>query len=235
MAVICSASTAAHLRYYFADYEAVREQFCPTYSLVIRGDVDGDHPVSYQCSGPDGRATDRWSLDASADTVLPPLNELAKRGWVAVHASALVPPGQDRALVILGDSTAGKSTLTLELLRRGWGFLSDDTTILDSRLNILPFTRPIGVRENTAQAFPWLADALRDAPAFTTPTGVTRMVRAAAIGHVAPSAPWYWTVTLQRAVERGFRRTAPGTFALSGNLPADVAELADALEKEVAA
>lgn len=233
--VTCSASTAAHLRHYFADYEAVRERLRPAYSLVIRGDVAGGAPLSYECTRSDGLRAESWGLDPSADTVLPPLNVLAKRGWVAMHASALVPRGQKRALVIVGDSTAGKSTLALELLHRGWGFLSDDTTILNSTRNIVPFTRPIGVRENTAQAFPWLADALREAPAFATPTGTTRMVRAAAIGRVASAAPWYWTVTLRRANERRFRRRTLQTFELSGDLPADVFSLADALEREVAA
>lgn len=227
MAVVCSAPTAEHLRFYFADYEVARQLPCPAYSLVIRGDVTGDRPVTYQCSGSDRRDAEWRDMEPSADTVLPPLGALAQRGWAALHASALVPPAQNRALVIVGDSTAGKSTLALELLHRGWGFLSDDTTILDSARNIVPFTRPIGVRERTAQSFPWLADVLRKAPAFTTPTGITRMVRAAAFADIAAAAPWYWTAILRRAGERDFRRQTPQTFELSGDLPADVVALAD--------
>jgi hypothetical protein len=50
------------------------------------------------------------------------------RGHDALHAGTVVLDG--RALAVVGASGAGKTTLTLELLRRGARFLADDVTAL---------------------------------------------------------------------------------------------------------
>jgi hypothetical protein len=54
-----------------------------------------------------------------------------QRGGLPLHASCLIPPGQDFAVAISGHSGAGKSTLAVELVRRGWSLLGDDVTPLD--------------------------------------------------------------------------------------------------------
>ncbi len=50
------------------------------------------------------------------------------RGYEALHASAVDSPAG--AVVIAGPSGAGKTTLALELMRRGWPLLSDDVLAL---------------------------------------------------------------------------------------------------------
>jgi len=48
------------------------------------------------------------------------------------HSAAVVPPRNDKALLIAGPSGSGKSTLTMQLAACGWNYLSDDTLLLDN-------------------------------------------------------------------------------------------------------
>jgi hypothetical protein len=74
------------------------------------------------------------------DTALPPI--------VPLHAAALARDG--RAVALVGASHSGKSTLAAWMTRNGWGFLTDEVTLLDTtdvgRPVVQPFWRPIGVR-----------------------------------------------------------------------------------------
>jgi hypothetical protein len=64
---------------------------------------------------------------------------------VHLHGAALVHDG--RALVLAGQSRAGKSTLAGWLTHRGWGFLTDEAALVDPEtLTVRPYWRPIGVR-----------------------------------------------------------------------------------------
>ena len=56
---------------------------------------------------------------------------LRRCGLFEFHSAGLVPPGHDKAVLIAGGSGSGKSTLTLQLAACGWGFLSDDTLLLE--------------------------------------------------------------------------------------------------------
>lgn len=51
-----------------------------------------------------------------------------QRGELPLHAATLVAPGGEAAIAICGHSAIGKSTLAVELSRRGWLLLADDTT-----------------------------------------------------------------------------------------------------------
>ncbi len=51
-----------------------------------------------------------------------------QRGELPLHASAVVPPGGSRALLIAGKSGAGKSTTAAALAQRGWTVLNDDVS-----------------------------------------------------------------------------------------------------------
>lgn len=51
-----------------------------------------------------------------------------QRGDLPLHAASLVPPGGDGAFAICGAAGAGKSTLAVELSRRGWLLVADDTS-----------------------------------------------------------------------------------------------------------
>lgn len=62
-----------------------------------------------------------------------------------LHAGALVAPGGG-ALLIAGPSGFGKTSLTLELLERGFGFLSDDYAPIDLATGgVHPYPRTVGL------------------------------------------------------------------------------------------
>lgn len=66
-----------------------------------------------------------------------------------IHAGAVARDGS--AIVIAGESEAGKSTLSGWLTAHGWDFLTDEVALLDrapadAGWHVLPFPRPIGVR-----------------------------------------------------------------------------------------
>ncbi len=67
-----------------------------------------------------------------------------------VHAGAVAHQG--RALVLLGDSMWGKTTLVLELLRRGFHLLSDDLAAIErGRSRVHAFPRGLQIRPQTLE------------------------------------------------------------------------------------
>jgi hypothetical protein len=55
---------------------------------------------------------------------------LRQNGLLQIHAAVLCPPDSAAAFLFVGPSGAGKTTLTMNLARRGWGFVSDDSVVL---------------------------------------------------------------------------------------------------------
>lgn len=53
-----------------------------------------------------------------------------RAGWAPVHAATVMPPGEDRAILIGAPSGSGKTTLVATLLRRGWCALGDDKALV---------------------------------------------------------------------------------------------------------
>ncbi len=83
---------------------------------------------------------------------------LRGRGLYGLHANAVKRDGA--GLVIVGDSGAGKTTLTLALISEGWGYVSDDAIFLRScgeQVEALAFRRGFAVTDRTAGFFPELA------------------------------------------------------------------------------
>ena len=89
---------------------------------------------------------------------IPFIEMLKRRGKFNVHAAAFARHG--RALLLPGTTGAGKSTLTVCLLRAGFDFLGDDMAFLEdsSRLRVLAFPENIDVTETTATFFAELKD-----------------------------------------------------------------------------
>jgi hypothetical protein len=56
---------------------------------------------------------------------------LRRCGLFELHSGGVVPPGHDKAILIAGGSGSGKSTLTVQLTTCGWGYLSDDTLLIE--------------------------------------------------------------------------------------------------------
>jgi hypothetical protein len=68
------------------------------------------------------------------------LVEHARPGWL-LHAATLERDG--RALVFAGPSGAGKTTLTLALVARGWRFVTEEITVIDRDATVTGLARPI--------------------------------------------------------------------------------------------
>ena len=64
--------------------------------------------------------------------------------YVFLHAGVVA--WEDRALLLPGQSHAGKSTLVAELVRAGATYYSDEFALLDSEGRVHPFTRDIRMR-----------------------------------------------------------------------------------------
>ena len=56
-------------------------------------------------------------------------------GLFLLHAAGVRAPGDDKAILVAGDSGAGKSTITFQLASFGWGYLSDDVLLLSKGAN----------------------------------------------------------------------------------------------------
>src|SRR5258706_9814422 len=78
------------------------------------------------------------------------------RSHVLFHAGAVARGGQ--GIILTADAANGKTTLVLELLRRGFAFLSDEMAALsraDNRLH--PFPRALRLRPDTPARVGWPA------------------------------------------------------------------------------
>ena len=129
------------------------------------------HGGRVRCSfriGPDGgevtcRATadvsDRDLFSVFAEPVMRTI--LFRRGLPSFHAAALARNG--RAILIMGDKGAGKSTLSWALQERGWELLADDLARVDSaagRWSVYPGHRQTKLTPAAARAFGHSAEAM---------------------------------------------------------------------------
>ncbi len=89
----------------------------------------------------DGEALETYALNAILNSAAAQV-----RSHFLFHAAALRGPG-GQGVLLAGGSGLGKTTLTQELLRRGWGFFSDDVAAVERASAWLhPFPRSLGVR-----------------------------------------------------------------------------------------
>lgn len=83
---------------------------------------------------------------------------LKEAGLFPLHAAGVARDG--RGYLFLGKSGSGKSTLTLNLVRAGYGLLSDDTVFLrmkEGQVEALCFPEEINVSEQTMELIPELS------------------------------------------------------------------------------
>jgi hypothetical protein len=109
----------------------------------------------------DAAGSRRWAthqdalLDLFDRLVHALLARLLAQGIYVVHAGAVVFRGE--ALALAGRSGQGKTTLTLGLLRRGLGLLSDEFAVVDpAERRLLPYHRSLHVRPGTPELIPEL-------------------------------------------------------------------------------
>ncbi len=83
------------------------------------------------------------------------LARLQAQGAYTIHAGAAVHG--ERALLVVGRSGQGKTTLTLGLLQRGLYLLSDELAVIDpDRPWIMPYRRSLHIRPGTIDLIPEL-------------------------------------------------------------------------------
>lgn len=69
---------------------------------------------------------------------------LGRLGAALLHAGAVVAP-DGGAWIVIGDTHAGKSTVCVSLIQRGWGYLSDDQVVMLpelGRTSVVGWLRP---------------------------------------------------------------------------------------------
>lgn len=82
------------------------------------------------------------------------LKLLRPLGLYGLHAAGVVSPAGVGVLIV-GESGCGKSTLAIQLIREGWGYLSDDAVLLrlqSEGVEALAFRKPFSINADSAEA-----------------------------------------------------------------------------------
>lgn len=130
----------------------------PLVAIGFAADGPADDTFTIEVGGRTAQVAGRHDallvvLDAIAAGLVDGLDVL---GLIGIHAGAVEVDG--RAIAISGRSKAGKTTLVLELVRRGARLLSDEMAVIarDGR-TVLPYARGLHIRPDTADLIPELA------------------------------------------------------------------------------
>jgi len=172
----------------------------------------------YYQQWPDAQAAAIDLLDRIVHGVLA---ELHKRDIYAIHAGAAVYRGA--ALIVAGRSGQGKTTLTLGLLQRGLGLLSDELAVIDpASQQIIPYRRSVHVRPGTPELIPELS-FLSQQPQLRLGGGIEWSLTPAALaqafpGCLAPGAPLRYVLLLDGTPQ-------PGGMAAIAPVPAALATM----------
>lgn len=145
----------------------------PDKTFRVRRDGDGWFVSE---PGFDIRHPDVWGLLDALRYRMTELVESRLTRYVTLHAAAIACRG--RLVLLAGESGAGKTTLTLGLLRAGWTYLSDDVAPIDlASGEVAPFPKPLGVKD-PALWDPRFADAPVPERAFLVPATVFEVAAA---------------------------------------------------------
>lgn len=121
------------------------------------------HLVEYLCHPSADRDWVRLYLEGVVLVAL-----LHQRYIISFHASSFIHKG--KGVMIMGETGAGKSSLTLSFTLNGAGFLTDDltpVTLTTGRPSVLPLNRRIKIRSSTAEELRVESDRLTDAESGT--------------------------------------------------------------------
>jgi hypothetical protein len=141
---------------YFDDLDQLYIEFADCGRSLC--DIQGRHATVWYAEAAE---EDGWVLSHPFFTIA--LTEMLKReGLHMMHAAGLTV-GR-KGLLVAGESGCGKTTLTLMLVRAGFGFMADDTVFLSAPapggisrgLRALAFPDEAGVTEETTNFFPEL-------------------------------------------------------------------------------
>jgi hypothetical protein len=124
-------------------------------------DLEGRRAVLALAGDPIFRS-ERTEQDAEGilQTLLEPFlfYRLAGRECTLVHGAALSFDGS--GLLIVGLASVGKTSLALQLVRRGYSYYGDDLPLLSRSGELLANPKPIKLRSQHIEMFPELADTI---------------------------------------------------------------------------
>lgn len=147
---------------------------------IVRGEPTGSGTATDHIFGYGGRVRCRFRIDPDGSAIscraVPEVSDrdlfslfaepvmrtiLVRRGLLSFHAAALVRNG--RAILIMADKGAGKSTLSWALQRSGWQLLADDLARVHSvegHWSVFPGHRQTKLTPAAARAFGHSAEAM---------------------------------------------------------------------------
>ena len=147
---------------------------------IVRGERTGSGIATDHIFGYDGRVRCRFRIAPDGSAIecraIPEVSDrdlfslfaepvmrtiLVRRGLLSFHAAALARNG--RAILIMADKGAGKSTLSWALQRQGWQLLADDLARVDSvdgRWSVFSGHRQTKLTPAAARAFGHDAEAM---------------------------------------------------------------------------
>lgn len=164
------------------------------FSIVEEG--EGRHSVW----NPNNMVCMHVTLDLALLTI-----EGQMRSWIAVNAPgyifihAGVVGHEGNALVIPGESFAGKTTLVAELVKRGASYFSDEFAVVDRDGLVHPYPQPLALRSLDGRTE--VATPVEDLGGVSAETPLPMSL--AAVTHYVPGAEWQP------------RRLSPGEGALA--------------------
>lgn len=136
-----------HLATRWLDAKPSHDADHPAAAFRLESDGDG----TYALHGPDGVVGSALAIgDAFNDVLIDAHGRLAARldaDAALVQAAALAING--RAILMPGVSRGGKSTLVSRLIELGFGYITDDVSVVSGDLTLSAPFRPLTVREDT--------------------------------------------------------------------------------------
>jgi hypothetical protein len=151
-----------------------------------------------------------------------------QRGNPVLHAAVAVNPAGS-AVMLAGDSSAGKSTLLATLLRRGWGMLTDDVAPVVVNSNGIPVVPSLsGVVQLWPDSVQWTTNSSTFEDATEACSGLRQAVDCSSqlVVGFAPIRSIYWlgTHSLDTMEERAMvgvsRLSALGSMAYNSRIAA---------------
>jgi hypothetical protein len=132
------------------DYRRRRPTTAADHAVTVTRDGPG-FAVDPDGQPPHGPLTQAQALRVAQSGLELTVAEHAVDRYV-VHAGAVAVDG--RAIVLPGATMAGKSTLTLALVRAGAAYLSDEFAVFDGDGRVHPYARPIAMRHGPDRYVP---------------------------------------------------------------------------------